>query len=345
MKGIFSTRAFWRKSFLVVAVAFSIYLLIKVKAILPSFLVAAFMAYLLSPLVYQLEKLGLPRALAIVLIYISFVVTTALVIINILPMVIKDLNIFAKVIPDYINQLRQWALELERDYSRMTMPESIREAIDESAQQFEEWVVRFTNNLVERIISFFTQVLHLLIAPILAFYLLKDWSNIEQGLYRLLPVKFRTETQTLMHDINRVLRKFIRGHIIVATIVSIMTTGGLMALGMEFALILGIIAGIFDLVPYFGPVIGAIPAVALALLESQTMALYVIILFVVIQQIETNIISPKIMGDSLGLHPLSIIFSVLAGGALFGILGVLLAVPTIAICRVIFSYLIEKLVE
>jgi len=139
--------------------------------------------------------------------------------------------------------------------------------------------------------------------------------------------------------------KFIRGHLLVASMVGVLTSLGLALVGVKFYLLLGIIAGIADLIPYFGPIIGAIPAVGLALLNSSQQALYVLLVMVVVQQVENNLLSPKILGDSVGLHPVVVIFVLLAGGHLFGILGMLLAVPLTAILRILVNYLYTLLVS
>jgi predicted PurR-regulated permease PerM len=134
----------------------------------------------------------------------------------------------------------------------------------------------------------------------------------------------------LLTQINAVLSGFIRGHLLVALIVALISFLGLSILQVDFALLIGFTAGILDIVPYFGPIIGALPAVVIALLESPLKALYVIVLFFIIHQLESTIVSPKILGDRVGLHPLAVVFVLLAGGQLAGIVGVLLAVPVTA---------------
>ncbi len=121
-----------------------------------------------------------------------------------------------------------------------------------------------------------------------------------------------------------------------------MTTAAMALLGVEFALMLGIFAGLAEIIPYFGPIIGAVPAVGLAILKSKWLAVKVAIAFLVIHQLEGNIISPKILGDKVGLHPLVVIFSLLAGGELYGLPGMLLAVPAAAILRVIVRFALQK---
>jgi predicted PurR-regulated permease PerM len=141
------------------------------------------------------------------------------------------------------------------------------------------------------------------------------------------------------------LGSFIRGYFLVAAIVGGLTAIAMALLGLEFALMLGIFAGLAELIPYFGPVIGAVPAIGLAVLQSKWLAAKVALAFFVIHQLEGNIISPKILGDKVGLHPLMVIFSLMAGGELYGLAGMLLAVPVAAVLRVVVVFVYIKIHE
>ena len=181
-----------------------------------------------------------------------------------------------------------------------------------------------------------------LLTPILAYYLLRDKAIICEKINGIFPCAYKQRIAYLCREIDRVLTKFIRGHLLLALIVGILMAIGLSIINVKFAILLGIFAGVLDLVPYFGPILGAIPAVAIALLDSKSKAIYVIIITVLIQQLESNYLSPKILGESVGLHPLAIIFVVLAGGHLFGFLGLVLAVPAAAIGKIIINYYLDK---
>lgn len=158
----------------------------------------------------------------------------------------------------------------------------------------------------------------------------------------MIPLSKRSELLQLWEEIDEVLINFIIGNLTVALLVGSCTAFGLAMIGMDFPLLLGIITGITNIIPYFGPVIGGIPAVLLALLKSQKLAFYVIIVIVVVQQLESNFISPKVLGKSVGLHPLIVIFILLAGGELGGIVGMLIAVPLTAVLKIIVTYLFAK---
>jgi predicted PurR-regulated permease PerM len=141
-----------------------------------------------------------------------------------------------------------------------------------------------------------------------------------------------------LEDIDQVIGEFIRGQLIVCTVIAVLTSIALYLMGVQFAIILGMIAGIVDVIPYFGPFIGMLPCIAVALLQSPKLALYTALAFIAIQQVESNIISPKIVGDRVGLHPVVIIFALLAGERLLGFIGLVLAVPAAAIIKVILHH-------
>jgi predicted PurR-regulated permease PerM len=148
-----------------------------------------------------------------------------------------------------------------------------------------------------------------------------------------------------MIEMDNSLGSFIRGQLLISAIVRILIAVGLSIMGVDFALIIGLIAGIFNIVPYFGPIIGAVPAVVFALLKSPLTAVYVVLLFAVVNQVESSIISPNILGEHVGLHPVTVIFSIISGGYLFGILGVILAVPVTSIVKVTLRYVHNKLLQ
>ncbi|MDW7673157.1 MAG: AI-2E family transporter [Bacillota bacterium] len=335
----------WRLVFLLILVAFALYFVYLVRSVLLTFILAAILAYLLNPVVNWLQRNNIKRSVAIFLIYFTVISFASIISIMGFPKLIRELNDFAEAIPIYTEQVRSFVQNLQIQYQRIDLPESVKQVLDESIVSIEAYITEMVRQVADIFINFFSQLFYLIMAPVLAFYILKDWDSIEKRFYRMMPTQVRDKAGELLGEINLVLKKFIRGHLIVATIVGIMTAVSLSLLRVEFALTLGLIAGISDLIPYFGPIIGAIPAVLIGLLDSKALAIKVMLVMVVVQQIESNIVAPKILGDSLGLHPITIIFVLLTGGHLFGVLGMLLAVPVTAITRTVVLYFYESLVD
>lgn len=324
--------------------AFS-YFFILLFPITTPFFIAFLLAYLLDPLVDLLEKKGINRTWGILIIYLTLIAFITATLFYGLPRVIFELNKFADTIPAYTKQVQDFIKTFQKNYSRVNIPESIRIIIDDTIKEAENYLIQIFRSVAQGFLNFFTKIFDIILAPILAFYLLKDFDNIKSWFISLIPSGYQKELITLGQQMDKVLKSFLRGHLIVALLVGILTAVGLHLVGMEFAIVLGLVAGVFNIIPYFGPLFGIIPAVALALLQSKKTALYVFLIMVGIQQIEGNIISPKILSKSVGLHPLLIILALLAGGQLLGILGMILAVPLTGILKVLLSYIIKKTTE
>jgi len=310
-------------------------ILIRFKGILPPFILAIVMVYILSPLVDLLERRGFGRTGAILSIYAVIVAILALVLARLLPALLGELTGLGEAVPGLARDLSAFLERVERGYARTELPEALRQAVDDTVSALETHVQRLTRSAVDSLLGVFSGLLLALIAPVVAFYLLRDLEHIKDAIYRALPRESKGEWWALLDDLDTVLSGFIRGQVIIAVIVGAASAIALALLGVRFAVILGVTAGIFELVPYFGPFLGAVPAVALALLESPVLALKVVVAFVLIQQVESAVLAPKIMGDRVGLHPLAVIVAVLAGGQLFGFLGIILAVPGAATVKVV----------
>lgn len=338
----------WRKIVLfcliTAVIVLTVLFLHKIKGILTPFILAVLLAYILFPPVEFLVKRRIPVTIAILIVYLMVTGVIFVLVLYIFPGIFNELNKFATEIPDYVKSIQASLKDWQVHYSRFNIPDSIRQIIDETIITVEEKMVEVIRESANLILGLFSYTLSLIILPFLTYYFLKDHELITKKIISFLPPKYREEFSNLWHMINLVLRRFIYGHLTVALIVGILTGLGLYWIGIDYAVTLGFIAGIADIVPYFGPFIGAIPAVCFALLQSKQMALYTILIMVVIQQIESSFISPKIISGSVGLHPLMIIFVLLLGGFLFGMWGMLLSVPVTAVLRILVNYLYQKVV-
>ena len=194
------------------------------------------------------------------------------------------------------------------------------------------------------IIAVISHFIGLAISPVLAYYLLYDWPKIDNFIIGIIPVNLRRHSVQITKDIDRVLAGVIRGQLTVAIIVGTMVSLGLYFLNLQYALIIGIFAGTLDFIPYFGALLGAVPAVTVALLASPLLALKVAVMFMIIHQLEGAIIGPKIIGDNIGLHPVAVIFFLFVGEELGGVMGMLMGVPLAALGKIIFRYLLKALI-
>ncbi len=333
----------WRMVTIGIMTVVAAYFLYRLRNVLWLFIVAIVLAYILDPIVNFLQGFRIPRLWAIIIIYLIGFFLLYILALYFFPLLLKQLNVFVETIPHYTEQIQQKIADFNKDYQRFNVPEVVRKAVDRSVKTFEARLVNWTETLVKSTVAAVPQVLSLILAPILSFYFLQDMENIKSKLASWIPESWKKEIMPLWKEIDLILTSFIRGHLIVACFVGIATAIGLALLNVDFPILLGIIAGLADLIPYFGPILGALPAVALALLQSVQLAVYVALLMFFIQQLESNVLTPKILGNSVGLHPLFIIFALLAGGELYGILGMLFAVPVAAVLKVIFVYLFQRI--
>ncbi|HEX3032777.1 MAG TPA: AI-2E family transporter [Bacillota bacterium] len=344
MRNWITSKQFWRWAVLAAGPLLAALFLCSVRTVLLPFFLGGLLAYMLAPIVRRLEKRGFSRLTALLVVYASLLGLSTLLVVFGYPRVLRELSGLSSAIPTYTNKVEALILQMEQEYSRFDLPDTIREIIDQKIAGVETILLRIVHRTADALMGLAGQIISLLLAPVLAFYMLKDWEAIGAGMIGLVPKRVKLDVIDLARDIDEVVRRFIRGHVVVCTLVGSMTALGMYAIGLPFALLIGIFAGISDLIPFFGPFIGAIPALAIAVLQSWTTTLYVVLIILAVQQIEANIISPKIMGDAVGLHPIMIIFALLAGGQLWGIPGMLLALPVAAIVRVVARYVFLKLV-
>lgn len=311
-------------------------------ALYPFFL-GVFLAYLLDPFVTLLERRGMARVWALAAVYAVIVGTAAWIGVKLMPILVRELESFARDLPAMTREAEALLGDFETHYRSWAMPESMRAAVDEAIGGIGADIDRFVRELVQRILGLFSYALGIAVSPVLAFYILYDWKKLREQALCLLPSAWRSKCMLMARDVNAVLHGVIRGQILTSLAVAALITSGLYAMGIPYALLIGVLAGVLDVIPYFGALIGALPAVGMALLQSPFSALKVAVLFVVVHQLESAVIQPKIVGDIAGLHPLTVIFFAFVGGELGGLAGMLLSVPVAAVGKVCLRHLIKNL--
>ncbi len=310
--------------------------------VLLPFIFAVILAYLLAPLVEVFVNQGLNRVMAILLVYVLVAMVIAGSFIYLVPLGVQEGVHLIHLLPAMTRQIQEaWNYGLIR-FHQAPMPKSVRRAIDEMGVTWENRLFAISRQILASVFEMLPGVLSLLISPILAFYFLKDLGRIRTRFWQVIPVSWHSAVYVLAIDIDRALNGFIRGQIFVALVVGVLSGIWVAALGIPLALLIGAIAGITDIIPYVGPIAGALPAVILGMDISPWTAIYALVGFVAIHQIEGTVIGPKVMGDSVGLHPLVVIFAILAGGEIAGLAGLLLAVPTAAVTKVVLAHLYRR---
>ncbi|WP_026189011.1 AI-2E family transporter [Orenia marismortui] len=328
-----------KRSILLLIIVITLYFLYQVRMILLPFILAVLLAYLINPLIEELMERGQPRLGALIFVFGVLIALLSFIFIKLFPAIINELDVLAHRLPEYIGKIKRLIFEINQNYERIELPKTLTTVLDKVIRRFEEITLEFIERTSRVILSILSRVLSLIMAPILSFYILKDLESIKCSLWELVPKKRRRSIKLLLGRINIALFGFFKGQLIISLAVGILSVIGLYFLKIKFYLLIGILVGIFNIIPYFGPLLGALPAMIMASFRSNKLVFLVVLLFFIIQQIEGNIIAPKIMGKEVGLHPIVIIFSLLAGGELLGIIGMLIAIPIAAIIKEIMKYI------
>lgn len=331
--------------FLASLILIGVLLLISVQSILSPFIVAFVLAYLLSPVVEGFVHRGLGRKVSITLVFLGIILILGMTLFFILPKLYIELSKLSAVLPGTVQAMEQTIQGFRSNFRSTGLPNQVVSVLDVHLGKGEAFLVERLQQFLEKLPELLASTSLLVLSPVIAIYLLADWKRMQTGFLRIVPQRWRVDWQRLIQDISHIVRCFIRGNLIVAVIVGILCGVGVKLVGMDYALLIGVLCGVFDLIPYFGPLIGAIPSILLGLIQSPIMAVKVALIILVVQQLEGNVISPKLMGDSVGLHPLWIVFALLAGGELIGFWGMLLAVPFAAVLRVILRHIYFWLVS
>lgn len=335
----------YRRLFLFMVSIAGLYFLYKVKIILIPFVFAFFLAYLLNPLVKVVEKRKVPRAPAILIVYLVVFGLITLAAMYGFPRLLEELNELGHAIPRLTTEVQEMLADLERRFSRFALPGGIRGVFNERISHIEYALLDAVRAGTASLINMFSYLLGLAIAPIFAFYMLKDLDQIKESFTLTIPRRYRADVLAIGRDLDEIIDGFFRCHLVTSVIVGALTGIGMYIIGLDFAFIIGLIAGVAELVPFLGPFLSAIPAVSLALLVSKKTAIYALLVIVVVQQLENGVISPKLLSKSMGLHPLTVIFAIMAGGELYGLVGIILAVPAAASIKIILRYIYLKLVD
>jgi predicted PurR-regulated permease PerM len=309
----------------VVGVIALIIFLIKVRDILLIMYVVLILVAALSPVVDKWSR-KMSRPLAIALLYLLIFSVLALIIILVFPPLISQIGDLSQLFPQYTKLFDTSAiLNVGPGKVPADLSGAFNQIISISNQFFSA-----TRGVFEDVIAIFTII-------VLSFYLLLEQHGAKKLLVKYLPLKEREAVISISQKIGYKMGSWMRGQLLLGLIIGVIDGIGLIILGVPFALVLAIWAGFTELIPYVGPVLGAIPAVAIAFLQSPILGVLVLALYVVVQQLEGNFLVPKIMQKAVGLSPVIIILAMLVGGRLAGLLGIILAIPTAVIVDVLIS--------
>ncbi len=317
------------------------------RSVLLPFVAGIVIGYLLDPFATKLQKIGVKdRTWATILVMLIVFVVILPVFILLVGMIDEQLGRFISALPQYASNLSMRIepifLDLQDKFPSL-QAEKIREFINGNLANSMKLAGKLLHKLISGGFALVNLLSLLLITPIVAFYMLRDWHSFLSNVDELLPKKYKDTIRCLAKRIDKILASFIRGQLSVCMLLGIFYATGLYVVGLELGVLVGLIAGLISFIPYVGSIVGLVLAVALALAQFDTWGaiLQVVIVFMLGQFIEGNFLTPKLVGDSVGLHPVWIMFALLSGGVLLGFLGLMIAVPVAAIIGVLLRYSVE----
>ncbi len=318
--------------------------------VLTPFFMAAILAYVFQPLVLRMDRRGVPRTLAVVLVMLLGLLLSALLLLTVVPLFIKEIVLLAKQVPaflDWLNRaLAPWILArtgIEVNFDAATLRQMLLDAL----QGTEDLGGKLLDSVRMGGLGLVGLVANVVLVPVVQFYLMRDWELMLSRIERLLPRPWAARSAQLAREADAALAQYLHGQLLVILVMSAFYTLGLWATGLAFFLPIGIITGVLVFVPYVGAALGFVLGTIAALMQFHDWSgtVWVWLVFGLGQALEGNFVTPKLVGERIGLHPIAVIFALLAFGQVFGFVGLLLALPASAVLLVALRGLRARYLE
>ncbi len=320
------------------------FILRLIKVISP-FFIGFIIAWLLNPMVNKLNEKGLNRSLSVVLVFLMLIVVLYLFCLAVIPQLVTEVNDVVKLIPDMLIKARELInnmflklshyVNFNMDDIKLQFITYIENFGSEIATDVPTTVISFVQSLVSGVGSF-------LVGIVIGFYLLFNFNSVSEHLLNIFPKRIRGDAERILTNISKTLYSFVNGTLLVSLILFVISIVGFEIIGLNASVLFAAFCAITNIIPYVGPYIGGIPAVLVGFSQSPLTGLLTLIFIVVVQTIEGNILHPIVMGKKMDLHPITIIISLLIFEHFFGIIGMVVATPIVAILKIIYVFLDEK---
>jgi len=330
--------------------ALLIILIFTLKSIIAPLSVAWLIAYIFDPIIDKFQKVIKSRSFCIMLLLIFLAIIFIAFILIIIPTASEQAQKIINKLPNYQKQLENY-FKIIFSKIQARYPESFNliwqkslSIIQQQAPRLLEPIIRFLYYMFSGLVNFILGFLNIIIIPIVSYYLLKDFDKINKKIIDLVPIKYQGSFIEIMKEIDDVLGSFLRGQLIVSLILGIIYILGLSILQVPMAFTIGLIGGLANMVPYLGLVVGLLPSIVLSAIEHQSLSkiLWIIAVFAFAQILEGTIISPRLIGGKVKLHPVIVILAIMVGGSLLGFVGLIISIPACAIFMVILRKIISK---
>ncbi len=337
---------------------------------LSSVIIAIIFAYIINPIVNYLERKGVKRQFGVIIVYISAILIFGILIVSVIPKTINEVSNLLTSLPGMVDTLikefnnflsnvfAKFNIELPKNFiniyketnpkvnGNVETPQIVSNILDSIKGTINDLIVKVQgslmgslSNVISKLYGFLTSAFRLVLIIIFSFYFSVDKERFMLRVKKAIPNKHREDISYLTRNIDIALQQFIRGRMLMAIFVGLLTMVYLLVLRVDFAIIIGLITCVADIIPFIGPFLGCAPAVLFAFMDSPMKALWVLILFVIVQWVENNILAPKLIGDSTGLNPLVILISIIIGGGIFGVWGMVISVPLTSIIFILVDFI------
>ncbi len=340
--------------FALAMVVLVIWLLWTVRGALPAFFIGVALAFVLDPIVTFVARQGAPRWAGVIAAYVAVVLAVWAVIAFAVPPIARQTTEFIAHLPELGASVGEFERALLEWYASLPLPDDLRAAIDAQVaaggQAFADILRGLLAPTLTAVLRAATFIFGLVVIPVWLFYVLKDREGFSRSVAGALPSGWRPDAEKLLAMLGRVGGRWVRGQLLLGASIFVATVIGLTFLTVigfsefgQFTLVLALIAGLLEFVPIIGPIIAAVPAILIGLSISFPAAVAATLLYIAIQQLENNLLVPKVLGDAIELHPAVMILALVVGGALFGIGGAILAAPVVAAGRDLYRYGFHRL--
>ena len=334
-----------------------------------SAIIAIIFAYIIDPIVNYLERKGVKRPFGVIIVYITALLIFGILIVSVIPKTINEISNLLTSLPGMIDTLTRnvnnflidifakFNIELPENFidiykesnpkveGNVETPQIVSNILNSMTKTLTDLVAKVQGSLMSSISGVFSKVygavtsaFRLVLIIIFSFYFSVDKEKFTYKVKKSIPNKYRDDISFLSNRIDIALQQFIRGRMLMAIFVGIITMIYLLILRVDFAIIIGLITCVADIIPFVGPFLGCVPAVLFAFMDSPIKAFWVLVLFILVQWVENNILAPKLIGDSTGLNPLLILISIIIGGGIFGVWGMVISVPITSIIFILIDF-------
>ncbi|MGI6092199.1 MAG: AI-2E family transporter [Veillonellaceae bacterium] len=331
----------WIKIAIVIAF---LYVLSLATSIYLPVIISIVLAFILNPLVNLLCRIrvkawAMPRGLAVLLAFAIAGLFLTIVAKFVFMPFIHEFDKFAANLPNLINKIQKITIAIEARANEVTLPANISSLLQQAASSAASFSIGLVRKIVNSIFDLASRIIELVVVPVLAYYFMKDWQVLKESFIAIFSPNSKSRVRSIIEESAAIISGYIRGQFWISVIVGFTVFCGMYFFKVDYPLVLGLLATLTETIPIVGPIIGAIPAILLAFLTSPALAVKVLIFFIIIHQIENHIVVPKVMGQTIDLHPATVILVLLIGGQLYGIIGMIFAVPVAALLKVIISHL------